>query len=560
MDNTDQAFLAELEKTFQDESQRNTATLASGMDTLRASRDAAAREAALDAMHRAAHTIKGSARAMKRDAIGSLCQAMEDLLDLIKRGVLNPTPGDLAALQRATDALPCLIAAAPDLEPSPPMAELMAKLAAIAAPGAAGSSSVHAQPLPASAELPVKEPSGTEGTYTRDSACEGHQPLAALLIEDSEFDALFLLALLRQGGYEVHSRRVQDAASLRAALASDHWDIVFSDHRMPNFDSTEALRIVKANHADIPFIIVSGSIGEDVAVAAMKAGAQDYLMKGNLTRLVAAVERELQDAKDRQARREAERALLVQREALRIAREVQEHLFPPRAPAIPGFDIAGATRPAEATGGDYYDFIQASGDRMFIVVGDVSGHGLGPALLMADVRAYLRALARDHADVRDMLDQTNRLLRDDLGDFRFITMLFAALSPGAHLLRYINAGHPAGYVLDGHGTVKAELASSSAALGLARDMTFPRASEVRLAPADTVVLLTDGAIEATSPAGEEFGLPRVLELVRRERHRPASEIIAALFEEVRRFSAVPELQDDLSAVIIKVCDRKEPRP
>lgn len=558
MDNTDQAFLAELQRTFEEESHRNASILASGLAAIGASRDAVARKASFDAMHRAAHTIKGSARALKRDSIGSLCQSMEDIFGLMRQGVLNPTLDVLTALQRATDALPRLIAAAPERDTTN-VAELIAPLAAIAAPEA-GAPTAPPKPAPAFDRLPAQDAHPTEGAAPSDSASAGRRPLAALIIEDSEFDALFLLALLRQGGYEVRSRRVQDAASLSAALTSEHWDIVFSDHRMPNFDSTEALRIVKATRSDIPFIIVSGSIGEDVAVAAMKAGAQDYLMKGNLTRLVAAVERELQDAKDRQARREAERALLAQQEALRIAREVQEHLFPPRAPAIPGFDIAGATRPAEATGGDYYDFIRASSDRTFIVVGDVSGHGLGPALLMADVRAYLRALARDHADIRDMLDQANRLLRDDLGDFRFITMLFASLSSDTRRLRYLNAGHPAGYVLDGHGRVKAELASSSAALGLARDMKFPKAVEVRLEPADTVVLLTDGALEATSPGGEEFGLNRVLDLVRRERHRPASEIISALFDEVRRFSAVPELRDDLSAVIIKVCDRKESPP
>lgn len=393
-----------------------------------------------------------------------------------------------------------------------------------------------------------------------DPAPRATRPLRALIIEDSEFDALLLLSHLRKGGYDAYTRRVEDAASLTAALDNEHWDIVFSDHHMPHFDSTEALKIVKAAHADIPFIIVSGSIGEEVAVAAMKAGAQDYLMKSNLTRLVAAVERELQDARDRQARREAERALLAQQEALRLAREIQQHLFPAQSPIVSGFDIAGATFPAEATGGDYYDFIRGSGEEIYIVVGDVSGHGLGPALLMADVRAYLRALVPDHAGIPDVLTRTDRLLRDDLGHSRFITMLFAGLAPSTRRLQFINAGHPTGYVLDRDGNIKTELPPCVAALGLDPHIIFPEAAGISLAPSDLVVILTDGAIEASSPTGEEFGVERVLDVVRRERRRPAADIIATLFDAVRSFTVDPRLQDDLSAVIIKVCPEKQEQP
>src|SRR5689334_15696334 len=118
------------------------------------------------------------------------------------------------------------------------------------------------------------------------------RPLRLLLIEDSDFDAELLLAMLSRGGYEVTQTRVETAGQLRKALDDQTWDIVIADYNLPQFDALTALDIVKASGKDMPFIIVSGGIGESTAVAAMKAGAHDYLMKGNLARLVPVVERE----------------------------------------------------------------------------------------------------------------------------------------------------------------------------------------------------------------------------------------------------------------------------
>ena len=106
-----------------------------------------------------------------------------------------------------------------------------------------------------------------------------------LIIEDSMDDAALLLLLLRQGGYGVHSERVDSAAGLAQAL-NKKWEIIISDHSMPQFSGTEALKMVRARDVDVPFIFVSGTIGEDAAIDAMRTGAQDYVMKTNLKRLV----------------------------------------------------------------------------------------------------------------------------------------------------------------------------------------------------------------------------------------------------------------------------------
>lgn len=135
------------------------------------------------------------------------------------------------------------------------------------------------------------------------------KPLKVLIIEDSEDDALLLVCELRREDYEPLYLRVDRAPAMKNALEKSNWDLILCDFTMPNFDGMAALATLKESGLDIPFIIVSGSIGEDIAVACMKAGASDYIMKNNLARLVPAVARELREAYERKARQEAEKKL-----------------------------------------------------------------------------------------------------------------------------------------------------------------------------------------------------------------------------------------------------------
>jgi two-component system, NarL family, sensor histidine kinase UhpB len=146
-------------------------------------------------------------------------------------------------------------------------------------------------------------------------------PLRVLLVEDDEDDALLLLRELRRGGYEPLSERVDTAEAMDTALDEREWDLVIADHSMPAFSSSAALELLRSKgFADLPFIIVSGHIGEDAAVAAMKAGAHDYIMKDNLARLNTAIDRELREAESRRERRRAE-------EERRLAEEKYRGIF-----------------------------------------------------------------------------------------------------------------------------------------------------------------------------------------------------------------------------------------
>src|SRR5258708_1068025 len=132
-------------------------------------------------------------------------------------------------------------------------------------------------------------------------------PLCVLIVEDSEDDAVMVLRELKQAGYDGDFKRVDRSDALKASLAARQWDLVISDFSMPRFSGTDALKLVRSSGSEAPFIFVSGTMGEDVAVAALKDGAQDYLVKANLKRLVPAVQRELREAEERRQHKRLER-------------------------------------------------------------------------------------------------------------------------------------------------------------------------------------------------------------------------------------------------------------
>ena len=147
--------------------------------------------------------------------------------------------------------------------------------------------------------------------------------LRALIADDSEDDVFFLLRELRKAGYEPVYERVSTAPDMKAALERQTWDVVISDYEMPNFGGFEALQLLKESGHDLPFILVSAVVSEETAVAAMKAGAHDYLMKRKLARLAPAIERELREAQTRLARKAAEEALRQSVEQLRQTQKME---------------------------------------------------------------------------------------------------------------------------------------------------------------------------------------------------------------------------------------------
>ena len=662
-------------------------------------------------------------------------------------------------------------------------------------------------------------------------------PLRVLAVEDCEDDAVLVMRQLRRGGYDPTFRRVETPEDFSAALEAEAWDLVIADYTLPRFSAPAALAIWKDSGSDMPFIIVSGQVGEETAVAKMRAGAHDFLMKDNLARLAPAVERELREAEMRRKHRQAQEALQESEEMYRglfdssldgivftdihgavrdaneayldmlgytpeeirtltyqqltppewhaieaeivekhvkargysdeyekehvrkdgttfpvsvrtwlirdnggeatgmwsivrditerkraeqalregearyrslfenspiplreedlsaiktyvqtlqdsgvgsietfldehpeaiatcaamirivnanratlklyavdskkelqarfhttfgagaydalkleliaiaqgkttfecetivtslagenrnvvlrwsvapgyestlsrvwvsiidlterrraqgalrtveaefdIAREIQGALFPDTSPSLPGFDIAGASHPATATSGDYFDYIPMLDGGLGIVIADVTSHGLGPALLMSDTRACLRTLATICTDPGEILTRANRILSQDTRDGRFITLFFARINPNTRVLHYASAGHEA-YLLDASGQ-HVMLESTTYPLGVEEDEIVPCSPAIQLEPGHIIVLLTDGVLETESPDEDHFGPGRSLDIVRANRDRSAEEMVQAICTAAHEFRGGPPQLDDLTAVIAKV--------
>ena len=219
---------------------------------------------------------------------------------------------------------------------------------------------------------------------------------------------------------------------------------------------------------------------------------------------------------------------------------------------LPGYDLAGRVVPAHFAGGDYYDYLSLSNGTLAIVVGDVSGHDVSAALVTASTSAHLRSFAEEHADVTAILQHTNTLLSRETDDGRFVTLFLLQLDAAARTIRYVNAGHPHGYLLDAGGSVKATLRSTSLPLSVLPDAEYPISDPLHLAPGDLVLLTTDGVLEARSPQGEPFDDERMLDIVREHQERTAAEIIDCIQHGVLQFTGRNHTQDDLTLVILKV--------
>ena len=245
------------------------------------------------------------------------------------------------------------------------------------------------------------------------------------------------------------------------------------------------------------------------------------------------------------------RKLQEQEIEMEFAAKIQRELFPAAPPSLPGYDLAGAAFPAQATSGDYFDFIPISDDALAMVVADVTGHGIGPALVMAQVRAYLRTLFRATDDLVSIMSTINRFLVADLDDNLFVTMILAKLEPASGRCTYVNSAHPCGYVVDRSGEVAAELKSVCVPLGLFPELPQCAVHELALGQGNVAALVTDGVLESESPDGEEFGAERLLEVLREHRLDPAREIVERVYSAVREFAHEQEQMDDITIVICK---------
>ncbi|MGD9332199.1 MAG: SpoIIE family protein phosphatase [Desulfobacterales bacterium] len=251
----------------------------------------------------------------------------------------------------------------------------------------------------------------------------------------------------------------------------------------------------------------------------------------------------------------------MMRRSLELAMEVQRSLLPMRDPRVTGLDIAGRSLYCDETGGDYYDYIQSPArDRgaIGLVLGDVSGHGIPSALLMASARAFIRQRSNWDGTLADIVQDVNRQLAHDVeNSSSFMTLFYLTVDRSRGKLNWVRAGHDPAIVYDPEEDRFEELMGDGLPLGVDADWSYAVNERQGLKEGQIIVLGTDGTWEAHNAKGEMFGKQPMLDVIRQQRDRSAREILEAVVEALNRFRGNHELEDDVTLMVTKVVPTHE---
>jgi sigma-B regulation protein RsbU (phosphoserine phosphatase) len=243
-------------------------------------------------------------------------------------------------------------------------------------------------------------------------------------------------------------------------------------------------------------------------------------------------------------------------QALNLAKEVQQNLIPKNNLKVNGIDIAAKSVYCDETGGDYYDFISIEDNdkqKIGVAIGDVSGHGISSALLMATVRSSLRQRASLPGSTAKIISDVNRQLVQDVEDSgQFMTMFFLALDPATRQLEWVRAGHDPGIVYDPGSDAFSELGGSGIALGVDVAWVYEDNRKTDLSNGQIIFLSTDGIWEARNKNGEMLGKEPILSAIRQNASSDATQINDAIFDILDKFIGEVKIEDDITSVIIKI--------
>jgi serine phosphatase RsbU (regulator of sigma subunit) len=285
------------------------------------------------------------------------------------------------------------------------------------------------------------------------------------------------------------------------------------------------------------------------ALARLRAVAMIVLVNAVLSVIVGIALRTYDSMRDQIERQyQALRQKEAMERELAIAREVQRELLPRASPQVPGLALSGACRPAVGVGGDYYDYLLFSDERLGVVIADVAGKGIPAALLMAGLQASVRSLAGPSVEPGEVNRRLNEMLYRSTSTARYATLFFALYDARRRLLAYSNAGHFPPLHLSGDGV--ARMTADGIPLGLMEEARYGQGQR-DLAPGDLLALYTDGIVEAPDRSGVEFGEERLIASLRRNRHRDLDEMVVLVLEELERWTGGGAAHDDATLVLIR---------
>jgi len=295
--------------------------------------------------------------------------------------------------------------------------------------------------------------------------------------------------------------------------------------------------------------ITPGPDGLSVTQTAVKYYAFVLLITGALASGVAAEIRSHVEAALREA--ETQHQLKQVEHELQIARSIQQSLLPKLRPQISGFEVAGWSRSADDTGGDFYDWKKLPDGRWVVVLADVTGHGLGPAILASVCRAYSRASFNVRDRLETMLKNINLSFAEDLTPERFATFVAAICEEGNDQLELLSAGHAPIFVYSADHRSCQLLDAQALPLGILPDLWDPVPLKFTMKSGEMVLLATDGFFEWENRLGEQFGTERLAAVLQQFSDREPEVVIAELYDAVLKFAQGTPQQDDLTAVLIK---------
>jgi sigma-B regulation protein RsbU (phosphoserine phosphatase) len=248
-----------------------------------------------------------------------------------------------------------------------------------------------------------------------------------------------------------------------------------------------------------------------------------------------------------------------QKKSLVLAGEVQKSLLPKTPPRITGLDIAGLSVPCEEIGGDYYDYLQPSAKAapapgvLTVTVGDIAGHGVDSALLMATARAVMRDRYRVSGNLSKVVNELNHaLITDFITTHQFMTLFALEIGRSHDTIRWVRAGHDPALLYRPDTDRFTELEGPGMVLGVERDVQFRESVEKNVPPGSIIALGTDGIWEAFNPAGEMYGKRRFKDIIRQNADQNASAILDHVYKDVHSFTEGLKPQDDITLVILKI--------
>ena len=239
--------------------------------------------------------------------------------------------------------------------------------------------------------------------------------------------------------------------------------------------------------------------------------------------------------------------------SLKLAEEVQQNLLPQQPPDFAGADIAGTSIYCDETGGDYYDYLKLPGERPGIVVADASGHGVGAAMHMTTVRAFLHYGLRDYQGPGRLLNEVNQYVtRDSSETSRFMSLFFLELDPSAKSLRWVRAGHEPAIMFDPAQDEFRELSGAGVALGVVEDHTYQEYTLEGWRPGTIIIIGTDGVRETRNADGDMFGMNRLRDIISKHAAESAKHIQDTVINTLRSFQNSAPQEDDITLVVIKL--------